>query len=654
MITHSSDFTTVMEQPEKTIRVLAYSIGTDDQVIDPTQIWYEDLKSVSVDAIGAFLGASSRSVTANVYQDQSSLIGVNIRLDLQVLKPDDTWETIELGYFSIDQVEYDIANTMSKVTLYDGMMQLSTTSYSLTDDQFPMTVQELATIVADIADVTLDTNFSSLPNANYSISENLWKTIQNTHYRDIVREIAEATGTTAVVSGTKLLFKQYGDPADTLIEENLIKFKLGRKWGNVNSVSLSRMPQNDNILLRNDADVETNGLYEVTIVNNQIVDDDRTTLITPLYDALVDEAPYINFYDSEFTTEGHGWHEVGDLMTATLSGVDYPIFITEHHLLIDGGIQETLKSVIPTNTGVNKTTAGGILKSLWNTEIKVDKQNNEIVSLVSRQDDFETTTEQTFTQIVQDVNSITTTLQDGGGMNLIQNSVGYSVDDGLINFWTTTTLTADSRTDTSAFPFGAISGSTIDLTGVAGTFTQRVIVNPGGSYVISFLAKKQTQGVVTVSATNDLDSFSVTFDDDTEYEWAKYRINDITPTSNYLDITFTTDADVDLFSFTDLVMVRGIADKGWTQAVGEVANTNVILDTTGITVKSNVYDGAFTRITPIEFAGYDNQGNQAFALNNDTTEVNQLDIGGNIETTTHSIVFLTSGPNAGMNFVVKG
>lgn len=664
MISFTPEFEAIMKQPEKVVRVEVLNYGPEntDVPVDPVAIWGEDLKSFNMDSVGMFLGSAARMVTATVFEDQSPYIGSRMRIDLKALQSDNTWEVIELGYFTVYQVEYNIETQMSKVTLYDPLMMLSVTPYNLETAQFPMTIAQLASVVADIANTTLDTNFGSLPNQDFTITENLWATIQNTTFRDVAQQIAEATGTTAVVSGTELLFKQYTAPTETIDETNLIKFRMGQKWGNVNSVALSRMPQNDNIAVSDDADTDANGIYEVVIINNQIVDDDRVTLIQPLYDALVTETPYITFYDSEFTTEGHGWYEIGDVITASLSGIEYPVMITEHHLYVGPeAFTESIKSTIPTNPSVNKTTSGGILRTLWNTELKVDRQENEIVSIVSRQDEFENLVENTFTEIVQDVNSITSTIQDGGGMNQIYNSVGYSTDNGDINFWTPTGLTASSRADTSAFTAGAISGSTIDLTGAAGTFTQRVQVTPGGFYSISFFGKKETQGVVTVSASNDLDNFSVVFEDDTNYEWAKYRIDDdvngttyIVPTSNYLDITFEIDADVDLFSFTDLVMVRGIADKGWSQAVGEVANTNVTFDTTGITVKSNVYEGAYTRMTPIEFAGYDSQGQRAFAVNNDTTEVNHLEIDGNIDTPQILIVSLSSGPNAGMNFVVKG
>lgn len=215
-------------------------------------------------------------------------------------------------------------------------------------------------------------------------------------------------------------------------------------------------------------------------------------------------------------------------------------------------------------------------------------------------------------------------------------------------------MTITTSTDTGSQVAGALSGSRIDFTDGPGGIVQRVSVKPGGFLNLSFFAKKLTQGVAYVSLSNDIDNFSVQLNDNTEYDWTRFTIQDMIPSSNYLDVAIVIDGDVDLFSITDLMLAKGAVPVAWQQAGGEVANANVTFDTKGITVKSSVYDGAYTKITPLEFAGYDNQGDLAFALNNDTTVVNKLDIGGDVETTTHTIVFLTSGPNAGMNFVVKG
>jgi hypothetical protein len=215
-------------------------------------------------------------------------------------------------------------------------------------------------------------------------------------------------------------------------------------------------------------------------------------------------------------------------------------------------------------------------------------------------------------------------------------------------------MTITTSPDTGSKVAGALSENRIDFTDGPGGIVQRVTVQPGGTLNLSFYAKKATQGVAYIAMSNNIDNFSVQLNDNTAYDWTRFTIQDVVPSSNYLDIAIVIDGDVDLFSITDLMLAKGAVPKPWEQAGGEVANTNVIIDTTGIKVKSSVHAGAYTSITPLEFAGYDSDNNQAFALNNDTTEVNKLQIGGDVDTQTHSIVFLTTGPNAGMNFVVKG
>lgn len=654
MITHSPAFKTAVESAVKSVKVKFYLHDNSAGTNDPIFAGNED--SITATYVGNFNNSGAEKIVAKIFGNQTSSLNSLLKVDMLVKGNTGSWETITLGYFTVYQVAYDVESDISTLDLYDPMLMLSVSPYALPDDTFPCTVAELADIIATYGALDLDPNFSSLPNQDHVIASNLWATIQNTSYRDVINEIAQTTGTTAVTSGSTLLFKTYEVSDEVLTEANLVKFQIGQKWGNVNSVTLSRMPQQDNILLRDEDDSAINGIFEIGIVNNQIMDNYRQDMIQPLYDALVTATPFINYYNAVLVTEGHGYYEVGDVITANLGGVDYPILITEINLSIDGGISETIKSVIPTDPSVNSQTSGGILKTLWNTEIKVDKQNNTISSVVEQQNTYQDYVNDNFTRIDQDINDVTISVQDGGGVNQIRNSVGYSIDNNQnLNFWDYSgTTTIATSTDTGSLVAGALSGNRIDLTTGAGSITQRIIVKPGGTYNLSFYAKKETQGVATVSLTNDIDNFYVSLPDDVRQEWKRYTIQDMVPSSNYLDLTVAIDADVDLFSITDLMLAKGAVPRAWQQAGGEVANTNVQFDTTGITVHSSVYDGAFTQITPLQFAGYDNHGNLAFALNNDTTEVNNLDIGGTVTTTSHEIVPLTSGPNAGINFVVRG
>lgn len=652
MISHTTDFKSIMQAPVKTVKVKFFV--HDPTAETDTPLWVGDEQSINSTSSGTFNNSGAQKIVAKVVGNKSSDLNAYVKVEVQATSEGFGWESITLGYFTVYQVAYDIESNISTIDLYDPMLMLSTQPYALADDVFPCTVAELAAIVANYGDLDLDTDFNTLPNSDHMVTTNLWKTIQNTSYRDVINEIAQTTGTTAVASGRSLLFNKFEASPEGVTESNLVKFQLGQKWGNVNSVSLQRQPQQDNILLRDEEDALTNGVHEIGVVNNQIMDNYRQDMIQPLYDELVTETPYIGYYNSVLTTEGHAYYEIGDLITANLGGIDYPIFLTEINLSIDGGISETLKSVTPNDPSVNSTTAGGIIKTLYNTEIKVDKQNNTISSVVEQQQNYENYVNENFTRIEQDIEDITLSVQDGGGVNQIKNSVGYATDsDGDVKFWDIVgTVTTSS--DTGSLVAGALSGNRMDFTDGPSSITQRITVAPNGTINFSFYAKKETQGVATISLTNDTDSFSVSLPDDTNYDWRRFTIQDIVPTSNYLDLKVEIDGDVDLFSITDMMIAKGAVPKPWEQAGGEVANTNVQFDTTGITVKSSVYDGAFTQITPLQFAGYDNRGNLAFALNNDTTEVNNLDIGGKVTTTTHEIVFLETGPNAGMNFVVRG
>lgn len=528
-----------------------------------------------------------------------------------------------------------------------------------------------------------------------------------------------------------------------------------------------------------DISLEQLHVEEVQINNNQIVDDNRQTLLTPVYNKLVG----IEWHDVKTDTTGLGWHEVGDVIQFTQDTVSVKAFIQEVHLVLAGSVKENIISAIPETSAIDYQTAGGILSSIYNTEIKTDKQGQDITSIVSRQDTYESSVTDTFAQVYQDIDEVTTTFQSSGGSNLILNSVGYStsefnltprstyddfeagdyiaadgtkaatagrarisyllpvtVGDTLtFNTWsdnyklivrtynsssvfvssvgavdnagtytiptgvgkisisiynptdseityqqymdmlvsgairptvsvggrsmlTNWQVLGDGIMDSSTSPEsqnkGALSGNSIDLS-LGASITQRIIVqeNSDTRYSLSFIAKKGIVGVATVSLTNTSDTHTVTIPDNTEVLWKKYEISGIRPTVGYLDLTVTVDATVVDFSITDIMVNAGANTIKWTQANGELLNTQVSLNSDGITVKSSVYDGDYTAITPLEFAGYSNaSGTQqrVFSLNRDTTVVQKLESINQITMSPIKIVPVLSGPRAGWSFVKSG
>lgn len=92
-------------------------------------------------------------------------------------------------------------------------------------------------------------NFNQLPNAGYMIEEDLYSLISGATLQTAITDIAGATGTTARISDTTLVFAEYDVSSENLTSNELKKLKIGDTYGPVTSVVLGRVPQNDNITI---------------------------------------------------------------------------------------------------------------------------------------------------------------------------------------------------------------------------------------------------------------------------------------------------------------------------------------------------------------------------------------------------------------------
>lgn len=506
------------------------------------------------------------------------------------------------------------------------------------------------------ADFTVGANVRAIPNLDASITEDLWAKITGTTYRDILEQIAGATGTMAVISGgdnnINFIPVPISGTTEALTTANLKKLKIGNSWGVANAVVLSRLPQNDNIeLIDQESIAETGQRTDVVIANNEILDPQRTTAIVPLLPAITGWA----YRDGQITTEGHGWHEVGDTLSVTVAGETYQMIVTKSAITINGGISEILTSTTPEPTTINYAQAGGITKTIYNTEITVDKQGQEIIAIVSRQDATDATVASHYSEIKQDLQNITATVQTVGGGNLILNSVGYGVNsDGTLTNWAygtgATTETVNSESSPSSLTAGATSGNQINITGA--TISQRVAVTPGVAHTISARIHQHTVGSGQIRVHNQLDDFSITIADQEEYIW-KEKVLTFTPTQDYIDVELTSAANTTT-AITDLMLAQGDSRQSWKQAAGEIYNTQVSIDAGGVQVRSSAYQGDYVQITPLEFAGYSNASGavrKVFSLNRETTEVEKLKARAEIDMPPIKIVPINNSSYRGWAFV---
>ena len=655
MINITPETKNALQQAVKQVRArIAWNDGEGGATQEITS---EDrLISMKKEAEGYYCKSTLRKITIVLTGTETTLLDQKIAATVEVKTGANTWGSIPWGSFAITEATIDQEKGISTFVGYGGIALLQQREYQPGALTFPTTVAGLAAGIGEYFGITIDTDMTTLPNYDAPIPEDLWATISGTTYRDILEEIAGATGTIAVIGGgdDTLDFKTppISEASETLTEANLITSKIGENWGVVNAVVLSRQPQNDNIEVIDAESVEETGQRtDLVIANNQILDKQRETTAQPILDAVKGW----EYRNAEIKTEGHGYHEIGDRLDISVGGTTYPTIVTKSTIIVDGGISETLTSKTPDVIQINYSKSGGISKTVYRTELEVDKQEQRIDSIVSRQDATDASVQEQFTQVTQSLTNIVATAQASGGGNLIMNSVGFGKDsDGKLTVWEygtgATTTTVKSQSSPASLNAGAVSGHEIMMTG-ASTISQSIALTPGEEYTLALRAQKGTIGSATISVGNSSETATVTLENGTAYTWNQQYVK-FTPTEGANTVTISV-ASGTTIELTDLILTTGGATT-WRQASGEIYNTQVSLDQGGVQVRSSVYTGDYVEITPLEFAGYSNAGGsmqKVFSLNRDITEVEKLEARSQIKMAPIKVVPINNSSYQGWAFV---
>ena len=601
MIQVTEGFKNAARAPVKTIRA-AIVCGDDYYTSDDV------LVSFTKEDAGFYFGATTKCLSFKLLGTNYNLVGKNVAADFDI-QNGNTWENCEFGQFTVYEQTVNLEKGTTDFKAYDPIGLMGKTNYEVGSINFPCTVENLFRQIGTRFGLTIIP--TNVPNVNYSITEDLYAKISNINYRDIVAEIAGATASLAKVNGTEIQLRPIEmNSAETLTYNNLKKAKLEPKYGPINSVVLARTPAEDNIVVTDDESVIENGLTELKLANNEILDDDRELLAQPILDAV--DGFY--FYPFEITTEGHGWYEVGDRLTITDGTNAWEIIISSITLTIGPGLKEVIKGVAPTETKTNYALAGGITKTIYNTEIKVDKQGQTIESIVAEQTALENQVNDNYTTITQSISNVVTSVQNSGGNNLIKNSAMYSLDNnGLPLSWTLsgngTIIIAPSA---EAAVNGSLSRQNISLRNK--TAAQVIDVKADNSsitdktyYSFSCKIKKTAIGECYVRITDGTESgiWEIFLDNGDESFYDDHVLEAILPNSSNLTIEVYGSSDSE-FSITDMMLAVGNYRSQWTQANGEFANTQVTIDNSGVTIRSNTLAGTYTKQTPQEVSAYTN------------------------------------------------
>lgn len=421
---------------------------------------------------------------------------------------------------------------------------------------------------------------------------------------------------------------------------------LGEKTKPINSLVLSRSPQEDNIYFRRD-NFDAENLSELKIVNNEIIDKRRNETAEMIF-GTVEGVSWQGFKAETF---GFGFLEAGDKIRIRAGGSDFESFVFNSTLNVSQSLSENFETAVLTPTITNYKRASEIFQKIHNTEIVVDKQKQLIESVVSETREQAERTETEFSKLNQNINRFDFSLQKAGGLNLIKNSAFWSWNDNTPNFWTVLKI-PEVQSSPEAKINGSISARTIRIAN--NTISQVVSVVRGEKYSFSALVKKPVIGTLTAKIIqNNAITHTETIANGTEAVYQKLTIENIEATSSEIKIEINSN-DTNGVILSDLMLANNDRSQNWTMAQGEIANSNVVIDEKGVLVKSSLNEGDYTIISPLEFSGYSKLGTstqRVFSLNKDTTEVKKLKAEDELNMTPLKIVAIKDGDTTGWAIV---
>lgn len=650
MINVSDDFKTAMKQPVKELQ--AYLSSGDISINDS-----DDLISFKISCSTNMCKTAMRKLEAK-YLGEHNLLGEWVHAGFGVRLPSGEFEYLDYGSFLVSEITYSKDTEITTVVGYDKMIN-TMTEYKKLEVNYPMKLIDYTRKLCEECHLILkNTTFDT--HNNWLITKELWENISGITYRDIFVQIAQITGTTCIISDDKLYFKKLTNTNEQLTYDNMKKLKLEPIYGEINSVVLSRTPQEDNIYMKDDESIAVNGLTEFKIENNEIIDKDRDNAMTPIYNALHG----ITYYPFETSTEGLGWYEIADSFDIINDAGDvYNTSLFNFTISIDGGIKETLKTVADSKTQTQYQYATTIDKRVKNTEIIVNKQEQYIESLVTDVYSENGKISENFTKVYQDIENIINSVQNSGGNNLIKNSVMFAYDDNkLPKEWEISPKDTGEiimQSNTESLTQGCLSGHSFTL--LDKVAIQTVNVKKDSSdipeenktyYTFSTSIKKATTGNCYIKIYNSNEQYIIQLEAGESAFYKSYELK-LLPKDTYYTFEFYGSSDSDA-TFTDNMLSIGSYKSQWTQASGEIMNTQVNINLDGVLVKSSVYLGDYTVMSPLEFSGYSNINGsitKVFSLNRDTTIVRKLKAENEITMTPLKIVPITTGDLQGWAFV---
>ena len=321
------------------------------------------------------------------------------------------YEYLDYGNYVVYSSERQEDTKTYKIVCYDKMLYSMKQNEDLGVD-YPIKIKDY--LIALGRKIGLEVEDTQFANQNRKIPAELYTQTDYT-YRDILDDIAQATGSIIVINSNDKIEVKYPSNTNDTIDEEYFKdtnITIKEKYGPVNTIVLSRAGGSDNIYY---PEVLPENPIELKIVDNQLMNDNnRVDYLPELYQKLNG----LEFYINNVMSTGILYYDVGDFYNIKIGENTYKCLMLNDEINVTSGIEEIIYTNMPEESKTDYTKADKTDRRINQTYIIVDKQNQTIEAVVkntTKQNQKIARVEQTVDELnskISDIADITTSQEN--------------------------------------------------------------------------------------------------------------------------------------------------------------------------------------------------------------------------------------------------
>ena len=339
----------------------------------------------------SYQGALLKSVMKELNIDSNVDIPLNSILNYKFgVKVNGEYEYLNFGNYVVYKVEKQEDTRSYNITCYDKMLYSMVEYKALQHGQFPMTIREYLKNLCLDCGLTFKNENDEFANYDKILEDDPYSELEYT-YRDVFDELSQVTASTICLDDNDKVEVRYITETNDVIDEEYLKdvnVNFGEKYGKINSIVLSRSGESDNVYLRDETSVRQDGLCELKIIDNQIMNFNNRSDYLP---DILEKLNGLEYYLNDFTSTGITYYDVCDRYSVKVGDKTYSCVMFNDEINVTQGLEEIVYTEMPKETQTDYTKADKTDRKINQAYIIVDKQNQEIQALASKVVDLSTT-----------------------------------------------------------------------------------------------------------------------------------------------------------------------------------------------------------------------------------------------------------------------